>query len=144
MPSRSCRPTRTPTSPRSSPAVSGAALPHWLAPERYAPLRDGLDRLTLFEGPIEAAATTHGPFDGFNLSDIFEYLDTDLSREIYARLLASAKPRARFAYWNMLVPRRCPKELAGRVRSLEDEERRLFAGDLAFFYSAFVLEEVVG
>jgi len=123
----------------------GRALPRWLEPDTFAALKGNLDRLTLFEGSIEAAAEAHRGegFDGFNLSDIFEYMDPAASAAIYGRLLATARPGARFAYWNMLVPRRRPEELADRVQPLDAEARSLFARDLAFFYSAFVLEEVV-
>ena len=55
----------------------------------------------------------------------------------------SHDPGARFAYWNMLVPRRLSKSFPGRVRYLEAESKELFAKDLAWFYSAFVVEEVV-
>lgn len=122
------------------------ALPHYLRPEVFPAVRRHLDRLTLFAGPIEAAAAAHrdSGFDGFNLSDLFEYLDPQASAAIYRPLLDAARPGARFAYWNMLVPRRRPEDLAGRVRALDGEARELFARDLAFFYSAFVLEEVVG
>ena len=121
------------------------ALPLYLRPEVYPDLRRNLDRLTLFEGPIEEAAQAHRGegFDGFNLSDIFEYLDADTSAAVYGRLLETARPGARFAYWNMLVPRRLAPAFLGRVRSLETEAAKLFDRDLAFFYSAFVLEEVV-
>jgi len=126
------------------------SLPRYLEPETFAAVRENLDRLTLFHGPIEAAAEAHrdvgdvggAGFDGFNLSDIFEYLDPATSAAIYGRLLATARPGARFAYWNMLVPRRRPDALAGRVRSLDAEAAELFARDLAFFYSAFILEEI--
>jgi S-adenosylmethionine-diacylglycerol 3-amino-3-carboxypropyl transferase len=123
----------------------GRAFPRWLQPEVFAALKRNLDHLILFEGPIEEAAAAHrgAGFDGFNLSDIFEYLDPETSAAIYGRLLDTARPGARFAYWNLLVPRRRPEELAARVRPLDDEARALFARDQAFFYSAFVLEEAV-
>lgn len=122
------------------------ALPRYLQPEVFAEVQRGLDRLTLFEGSVEEAAAAHrGPgFDGFNLSDIFEYIDPENSAAIYGRLLETARPGARFAYWNMLVPRRLGTSFPERVRPLEDEARELFARDRAFFYSAFVLEEVLG
>lgn len=121
------------------------ALPLYLRPEVFVDVKRNLDRLTLFEGPIEKAAETHqdGGFDGFNLSDIFEYLDPPASAGVYGRLLETARPGARFAYWNMLVPRRLAESFPGRVRPLDAEAKALFARDLAFFYSAFVLEEVV-
>jgi S-adenosylmethionine-diacylglycerol 3-amino-3-carboxypropyl transferase len=122
------------------------ALPLYLRPDVLPDVRRHLDRLTLFEGPIDEAAREHrgAGFDGFNLSDLFEYLDEPASAEVYGRLLDSARPGARFAYWNMLVPRRLSTVFPGRVRYLEEESKALFERDLAFFYSAFVLEEVAG
>jgi S-adenosylmethionine-diacylglycerol 3-amino-3-carboxypropyl transferase len=95
----------------------GRTLPRWLRPGPFAALRERLERLTLFEGPIQDAALTlrEGGFDGFNLSDIFEYLEPDTCRAIYETLLETARPSARFAYWNMLAPRRRPEELTSRV-----------------------------
>ncbi|NLX27016.1 MAG: DUF3419 family protein [Lentisphaerae bacterium] len=119
------------------------ALPHYLQPEVYAAIRHNIDRLTLRHGAINAIAKEFGPdsFDGFNLSDIFEYLSEEQCETVYAELLRSARPQARFAYWNMLVPRRCPQSLKDRIQPLEDEASRLFKQDRAFFYSRFVLEE---
>jgi S-adenosylmethionine-diacylglycerol 3-amino-3-carboxypropyl transferase len=121
------------------------ALPLYLRPEVHAGVKKHLDRLTLFEGPVDEAAAVHrGPgFDGYNLSDIFEYLDPEASAAVYGRLLDTARPGARFAYWNMLVPRRLAERYPDRVRPLDAEARELFARDLAFFYSAFVLEEAI-
>jgi len=122
----------------------GRALPRALRPEKFGLVQAGLDRVSLFLGPVEQAARAHpgGGFDGFNLSDVFEYLDPDACAALYGDLLAHARPGARLAYWNMLVPRRAPAAHASRVKSLEEQARALFARDLAFFYSAFVLEEV--
>lgn len=121
----------------------GRALPFYLRPDTFPAVHQGLDRLILFEGSVEEAAQAHRGegFDGFNLSDIFEYIDPQNSAAIYGRLLDAARPGARFAYWNMLVPRRLSASFSGRVRFLEEESRDLFARDLAFFYSAFVVEE---
>jgi S-adenosylmethionine-diacylglycerol 3-amino-3-carboxypropyl transferase len=120
------------------------ALPLYLRPEVWPDLRRNLDRLTLFEGPIQEAAHAYRGegFDGFNLSDIFESMDAETSAAVYGRLVEAARPGARLAYWNMLVPRRLAPTQPGRVRSLDAEARELFARDLAFFYNAFVLEEV--
>lgn len=121
-------------------------LPCYLRPEVFPEVRRHLDRLTLYTGPVEAAAAEfqgQDGFDGFNLSDVFEYLDEETSAAVYGRLLDAARPGARLAYWNMLVPRRLAPLFPGRARPLDDEARRLFARDRAFFYSAFVLDEVL-
>lgn len=128
--------------------LQAGALPRYLRPENHERVRAGLARLTLMQGSVEEAAETHaGPgargFDGFNLSDIFEYLDPETCRAIYGKLLSRARAGARFAYWNMLVPRRAPSEHAHRVRHLAELSHELLERDLAFFYSAFVLEEVL-
>jgi S-adenosylmethionine-diacylglycerol 3-amino-3-carboxypropyl transferase len=120
------------------------ALPFYLQPDVWPDLRRHLDRLTLFAGSIDDAAREHqgDGFDGFNLSDIFEYLDPETSAAVYGRLVDAARPGARLAYWNMLVPRRLAGTQPGRVRPLDAEARELYARDRAFFYNAFVLEEV--
>lgn len=120
----------------------GPTLPRYLDPARYAQLRAGMDRITFVRGAVQDVAVSHAPFDGFNLSDIFEYLDPPTCTAIYDRLVDAARPAARFAYWNMLVPRRRPESVADRVRSLTERADALLAVDRAFFYSAFVLEEV--
>ncbi len=121
------------------------ALPHYLRRENFEPIRSGLDRLTLHHGSVEEAAERLGDFgfDGFNLSDIFEYLDPPLCQKIYRKLLVVARPGARLAYWNMLVPRRVPSTLADSVIRHDDQARELHAQDKAWFYSEFVLEEKI-
>ena len=121
----------------------GDALPHYLRPENFDNVRNGLDRLTLFQGPIQDAAQQFrgAGFDGYNLSDIFEYMDESLTHEIYNALLDAANPGARFAYWNMLVPRSAPESLADQVHSHEELGRELLARDQAWFYSAMIVEE---
>lgn len=121
----------------------GSALPRYLDSGRYSAVRAGLDRITIVRGAVQDVAKAHGPFDGYNLSDIFEYLDPPTCAAIYETLLAAARRGARFAYWNMLVPRRRPESLRDRVRSLNERADALFAVDRAFFYSAFVLEETL-
>jgi len=105
-------------------------------------VRRNLDKLTLVQGSIEQGGRASRPtigfdggFDGFYLSDIFEYIDPTITKTIFERLREMANPGARFAYWNLLVPR------SGLGAPLKEEADALFARDLAFFYSAFVLEE---
>lgn len=119
------------------------AVPRYLEEDAYAALQENIGRLTLHLGPIEEAGEKHrgSGFDGFNLSDIFEYLDPAISESIYRRLLGVSNPGARFAYWNMLVPRKAPAALADQVAPLTSLAEELFRRDRAFFYSAFVVEE---
>lgn len=121
----------------------GDALPHYLRPENFDPIRENLDGLVLFNGPIQEACEKFGGkgFDGFNLSDIFEYMDEGLTEAIYSKLISVANVGARFAYWNMLVPREVPHSLANRVHSYHELASDCLARDQAWFYSRFVVEE---
>jgi S-adenosylmethionine-diacylglycerol 3-amino-3-carboxypropyl transferase len=121
------------------------ALPRYMRPGKYEAVKAGLDRLTWQQGPIQDVAEKDGRgFDGFNLSDIFEYMDPGLFKTIYGQLLASSRQGARLAYWNMLVPRSCPPDFRERVSYHEDLSKKLFQQDKAFFYSAFVVDEFNG
>ena len=114
-------------------------LPRWLRPEHLPRIRERLDRVRLFCGPVERAG---GRFDAFNLSDIFEYMPQGECDRVYGALLECANPGARLAYWNMLAPRRRPAAFAGRVGECREEAEALHARDRAWFYDAFRIDEV--
>ncbi len=118
----------------------GRVLPLAWRADSYDIIRRRLNRLTLLQGPVQSA---DGPFDGFNLSDIFEYMPVALMQEVYSALLQKAAPQARFVYWNMMAPRRATGPLLDRVRRQSDIERDLKQIDKAFFYSDLVVEDVV-
>jgi S-adenosylmethionine-diacylglycerol 3-amino-3-carboxypropyl transferase len=120
----------------------GMALPLAWRAQHYAAIAARLDRLDIRPGALERFVATGDKADGFNLSDIFEYMDEAAFAAIYGRLLGASRPGARLVYWNMMVPRRVPPEHAGRVTRRSDLERRGKAVDKAFFYSDFVVEEV--
>jgi len=119
------------------------ALPAALREENFEPIRRNLDRLQWRCGSLEESLGRGQKFDCFNLSDIFEYMSPSSYEQLLRLIVASARPRARLAYWNMLAPRRRPESLAPVLRSLADLSSQLFARDQAFFYSALVVEEVV-
>lgn len=115
------------------------ALPRYLRPEHFDAIRSRLDRVRPVRGGVES---TDGPFHGFNLSDVFEYMDPAEHARVYGALVDRAAPGARLAYWNMMARRARPDAEAGRVRRLEAEAKALHARDRAWFYSAFHLDEV--
>jgi len=121
----------------------GAALPMAWRPENYEIIRSRLDRLELRIGALEALVESGERADGFNLSDIFEYMSPEVFSAVYGSTLAAANSGARLVYWNMMVPRRVPPAHAAKVRRLEAEIERGRAADKAFFYSDFVVEEVL-
>lgn len=115
------------------------ALPLYLRPSARPVIRKRLDRLRLYQGYIQDAPG--GPFDGFNLSDLFEYLPQEAFLGVYGALVAKARPKARLAWWNMLLERRCPLPVT-KLRRLEKLAERLHAREKAWFYGSFQLDEV--
>ena len=115
----------------------------WRA-EHYTTIRDRLDRLDIRQGALEAFIDDGEKADGFNLSDIFEYMSPDVFAQVYGQILSAANPGARLVYWNMMAPRRVPDAHAHQITTLIGEEDRLKAQDKAFFYSDFVIEEFQG
>lgn len=117
-------------------------LPLALRAENFELIRRNLDRLEWRQAALEEVPLSDGPFNCFNLSDIFEYMSERSYVEQLQRIVSLARSGARLAYWNMLAPRSRPPELAAQIDQLTDIAARLFARDQAFFYSALVVEQV--
>ena len=122
------------------------ALPHALRPENFDVIRENLDRLEWHLQPLEDFLAEAGSeaVDAFNLSDVFEYMSEQNAERVLSQIAESGKPGARLAYWNMLAPRSRSDALADRIASMPELSAELFAQDKAYFYSAFVVEEVIG
>ena len=123
----------------------GDALPHALREENFDIIRQNIDRLDIRHGTVEAVLEAEGDrgIDRFNLSDIFEYMSEETSKMVLERIVRSTRSGGRLAYWNMLAPRCCPSSMNGRVVRKKELGDALFERDKAFFYSAFVVEEVL-
>jgi S-adenosylmethionine-diacylglycerol 3-amino-3-carboxypropyl transferase len=121
------------------------ALPYALRPEHFATIRANLDRLEWYCVSLESYLDSNPELvvDKFNLSDIFEYMSPENYRVLLARLARSARSGSRLAYWNMLAPRSRPDDMANLLHPLADLAHDLHQRDKAFFYSSFVLEEVI-
>ncbi|MBI1920764.1 MAG: DUF3419 family protein [Geobacter sp.] len=120
------------------------ALPFALRHENFDTIRSSLDRLECHCLPLEDFLEREGErsIDRFNLSDIFEYMSEENYHLLLERIHRAGRPGGRLAYWNMLAPRRRPEAMAAFLRPLDDLAKRLFLQDKAFFYSAFVVEEI--
>ncbi len=115
-------------------------LPKYLRKETIKIIKNRLDRIKIFRGYAHEAPG--GPFDGFNLSDIFEYMNNHEFEAAYKSILANANTGARLVYWNMLVPRKRPDILKSKVERKDLESDSLFRKDKAWFYQAFHIDEV--
>jgi S-adenosylmethionine-diacylglycerol 3-amino-3-carboxypropyl transferase len=121
------------------------ALPYALRPENFEAIRANLHRLEWRCQPLEAFLDEEGAqaIDRYNLSDIFEYMSEENYHHLLEKLHRAGRPGGRLAYWNMLAPRSRPHSMMDRLRPLQSEAEGLFAQDKAFFYSAFVIEEIL-
>jgi S-adenosylmethionine-diacylglycerol 3-amino-3-carboxypropyl transferase len=125
--------------------MHGVALPHALRAENFDAIRANLDRLEVRRSSLEeldARDGSLGPIDRWNLSDIFEYMSDGNAKALFGLIADRSRAGSRLAYWNMIVPRRGASYLPDRLRGREEESTRLFAQDKAFFYRAFVVEDV--
>ncbi len=126
--------------------VSGnfISLPPYLESRNFAAVKANLGALHTHVGAIDSVlAGKPAAVSGYNLSDIFEYMDESLFRQVCGHLLDSAAPESRFAYWNMLVPRSMASCVPARVQAIPELSQSLFNKDRAFFYSAFHADEVL-
>jgi len=124
----------------------GEVLPLALQRDSFFNIRTALQehRFEIIEGTLEQAlAQSDESFDAFNLSDIFEYMSEASTESLLRSLVAHSTPGARLAYWNMLAPRSRPASMSTLLKSCEEEARQLFQQDRAFFYSRFLVEEVL-
>lgn len=121
-----------------------AALPLALRAEHFQTIRSNLDRLEWHCCPIEDFLQGQSKcIDHFNMSDIFEYMSLENYQQLLEKIATAGRTGGRLAYWNMLAPRRRPEILADRLRPFEALSRQLHQRDKAFFYSAFVVEEIL-
>jgi S-adenosylmethionine-diacylglycerol 3-amino-3-carboxypropyl transferase len=123
----------------------GDVLPHALRAEHFDTIREQLDRLEWHRLPLEALAQRGiiARWDRANLSDVFEYMSEENAANLLSNLADVARPGARLAYWNMIVPRQGAALLPQRLRPLTGLSRGLFLQDKAFFYRDFLVDEVI-
>lgn len=138
-----CDPAENPYLHWIMKGIHGTTLPMTWRAEHFEVIKSRLDRIEIRPGSLEAFVSTGEKANGFNLSDIFEYMSPEVFSTVYGSILKAAAPGARLVYWNMMAPRRVPPEFAKAVTTLCDVEDRLKAADKAFFYSDFVVEEVI-
>jgi hydroxymethylglutaryl-CoA reductase (NADPH) len=106
-------------------------LPLYLRPEHHEVIRSRLSRIRLVHGTVE---DMEGPFNAFNLSDVFEYMSPQEHRDATRRVLEMAAPEARVAYWELFVPRSLDPSDSGRAEELETEGACLSIGAKTWFY----------
>jgi len=118
----------------------GNYLPLYAQEGNYEKIREGINKLHLQLGYAQDAANTYGTFDGFNLSNIFEYMDKEIFANTASSLKEIANPGARMSYWNLMVQREISSIDSDftRIQDVSQWKER----DQGFFYMQFVTDKL--
>lgn len=114
-------------------------LPHYAREENFNVIKEKIDQLIVFNGLAEDSFKNFGQFDKFNLSNIFEYMNQNLFKTVSQNLIDNGKSGARYAYWNLMVPRSMG-QFSHQLITNEANVSSLNQKDKGFFYSNINLE----
>jgi len=120
----------------------GQLLPHYLQVDNFEKIKNNIDNLHIIEGYAEEGIQQFGKFDYMNLSNIFEYMDSDLFADTAKKLTSFMESGSRIAYWNLMVPRKISKIFPERLEWLETLSKDLLRKDKGFFYHQFIVEQI--
>lgn len=113
--------------------------PDYLLPRHYYQIRERLDRLHLKVAGLEEYLRQNksAKFEAFNLSDIFEYLNSRQIENLSQLLGSRATCGARAAFWTMFTTPAIPDRLSEQVASETIRAEILRQKDRGFFYGSF-------
>lgn len=119
------------------------SLPLFLKKENFEKIRRNLDKLIIFKGILIEALRKNSSviFDGFNLSDIFDYMSYNRYIERIKQIKKQLKKGGRIVYWNNLILREPPESLEFRLEKLKELSEHLFSQNKAFFYNSLNILE---
>ena len=106
-------------------------LPHYLIEENFNKIKQNIDRLEIKLISFEKQLESDIKYDYMNLSDIFEYMSEDKTKELSNIIYGRLNDNGRVIFWNMK-----------NKRSFDNELKRLdtdLRNDLTFYYQDFYL-----
>ena len=106
----------------------------------YEKIKKNIDKLNFRQGSLEECLKEEEKYDGFNLSDIFEYLSLKESEKLFEEISEHANHHARVAYWNMMVDRDMSM-VSEEVKDLPELSAELYKEDRSIFYRNFLIHE---
>lgn len=119
----------------------GNLLPNYLQRENFGLIKNNIDRIEIFEGYAQDAISRYGKFNGMNLSNIFEYMDSETFAATAKSLVDGLQPGGRLAYWNLMVARRISGLLPNEVSYQRELSHALSEKDKGFFYNQFIIDQ---
>ncbi|MGE0172372.1 MAG: DUF3419 family protein [Oligoflexales bacterium] len=125
----------------TSEYVTEGGQPPYLREANFHALRNLVDRIKVVQGDIEGYLQSV-PDNGFsksNLSDIFEYMNDELSQKMFGLLAQKTRPQGRIAFWNLFVPRQVK---GNPMLAYDPNSPTLWKSDRSWFYRDFLVYEV--
>lgn len=119
----------------------GNRLPHYAREEHFELIKSRCGHLQTHYGLAETALAKHPDlrFQRFNLSNIFEYMPAQLFESVAQQLVEYGSPNARYAYWNLMVPRRM-SDINSSLEHDKNLSSELSQKDHGFFYSGVLID----
>lgn len=121
----------------------GNLLPHYIREENYSTVQSNIESLQLKEGYAGEVIKRYGKFKCLNLSNIFEYMDTNIFKATAQQLIEGTDKDGRLAYWNLMVPRRISEIFPLQSEYEEALSTQLMQKDKGFFYSQFIIDKIL-
>jgi len=118
----------------------GHLIPHFAREGNYQTIKANLAAVATHEGLVETALPRFGKFDGFNLSNIFEYTTQDSFKAVAEALAAGASPAARFTYWNIVLPRKLSDAAPDAFENVLDTDLDRTVPDKGWIYFRFLVD----
>jgi S-adenosylmethionine-diacylglycerol 3-amino-3-carboxypropyl transferase len=114
-------------------------LPHYAKPENFAIIKQNIQNITFGLGYAQNVVQQQPQFyTHANLSNIFEYLDMPTFLQVGEALQKHMAPKAKCAYWNLMVKRLLEKELPFGFAQCKHVYTKL---DNGFFYRSFQVSQ---
>ena len=119
-------------------------LPIAYRKEYFEIIKNNIDKLILLTESVETFIERDDIdyISKYNLSDIFEYMDDKQMCKIYEKMRTKSGEGTIIAYWNMLADKRISKYF-NDLNYKEKKSEELLNKDKAFFYSKFIIEEII-
>jgi len=116
-------------------------LPYYARKEHFESIKNNLNALEFRQGLLQDVLESNEQFNGFNLSDIFEYM-SDLEFEQQAAFFEQiSASHARLVYWNLMIPRKLSSLNEGCFQLKEKLIVDLKLRDKGYFYGDLIVEE---
>jgi S-adenosylmethionine-diacylglycerol 3-amino-3-carboxypropyl transferase len=119
--------------------------PLYLRESNFLTLRESTADIKLVQGDLESHLHTLSPgaLSKLYLSDLFEWVSAEHHATMLRAIHGVTRRGGRLVYWNLLVPRSRPAELADQFAVHPERSAELHARDLAFVYGSFHVESVL-